>query len=60
LDRCGFETEKVRGGRGLRWPAGRVRVRSVRVRCGSGHNFWNSCGCGTGGHKNFNPHKDSN
>jgi len=31
-DRFGFETEKVRGGRGLGWTAWRVRVSRVRVR----------------------------
>jgi len=34
------------GGRGLGWSAGRVRIRSVRVRGGSGQDFSNSCGCG--------------
>jgi len=31
-DRCEFGIEKVRDRRGLGWCAGRVRVRSVRVR----------------------------
>ena len=57
----------MRGERGLGWSAGRVRVRSVRVRGGSGQNFSNSCGCRGVGVKfssagrertqNFNPRR---
>ena len=35
-------------GRGLGWSAGQVRVRSVRMRDGSGQDFSNPCGCGVG------------
>jgi len=56
-------TEKVRGGRGLGWSAGRVRVGSVRG--GGGQNFSNSCGCGAGlnsagADTKFQPVQDSN
>jgi len=47
----------VRGGRGLGWSAGRVR--SVRVRGGSGQNFSNSYGCGAGAVKKIQPAQDS-
>jgi len=54
----------VRGGRGLGWSAGCVRVRSVRVRGGWGQDFSNSCGCGAGlnfagAAKKFQPAHDS-
>jgi len=44
--------------------AEQVRVRSVRVRGGSGQNFSNSCGfkfwgCGAGADKKFQPAQDS-
>jgi len=42
----------VRGGRGLGWSAGRVRVRSVRVR--SGFEF-----CRAGADKKIQPPQDS-
>ena len=54
------------GGRGLAWSAGWVRIRSVRVRGGSGQDFSNSCGCGASLNfagagrertKNFNPRR---
>ena len=56
----------MRGGRGLGWSAGRVRVRSERVWGGCGQNFSNSCGCGAGLNfagtgrertQNFNPRR---
>jgi len=40
---------------GLFCGAGRVRVVSVGVRGLSGHDFWNSCGCGAVADKKFNP-----
>jgi len=36
---------------------GTGRVRSVRVRGGCEQNFSNSCGCGAGADKNFNPRR---
>ena len=30
-DRCGFETEKVRGGRGLGWSAGRGLAKFLKL-----------------------------
>ena len=64
--RCGFETVNVRGWRGLGWSAGRVR--SVRVRGGSGQDFSNSrvrggfefCRCGTRGDKKLQVAQDFN
>jgi len=43
-DRRGIGSEEVWAGHGLRWSAGRVRVRSVRG--GSGQDFSNSSGTG--------------
>ena len=44
----------MRGGRGLGWSAGRVRVGSVGVQGG-----FRFCGCGAGADKKFPPVQDS-
>ena len=44
----------MRGGRGLGWSAGRVRVGSVGVQGG-----FRFCGCGVGADKKFQPAQDS-
>ena len=58
-----------RGGRGLGWSAGRVRVRSVRVRggadkisqtpAGAGRGGFKFCGCGAGADTKFQAAQDS-
>jgi len=44
---------------GLVCGAGWVQVKSVQARGGSGEDFWNSCRCGAGAHKKFQPMQDS-